>query len=210
MSRLHLSPHIYSGLQNFVHRGHRPTFDLLTRLLEISPGETVVEIGCGTGILAHHFVSHGYDYWGIDFDPERIDVARQQTPGAHFQTCDALAIEQAGLPNFKRAFIHGVLHHLNDAETQKIISHVLSLRRDMTLVIIEPFRRPRWWNNPFGALIARLDEGRYVRTLEEWRDLFEPKLELLTTRNLWPRWPQDFLDARLRASWETLALRNAV
>jgi SAM-dependent methyltransferase len=210
VSRLHLSPHIYSGLQNFVHRGHRGTFDLLARLLEINPGETVVEIGCGTGILAHHFVGRGYDYWGIDLDPGRIAIARQQTPEAHFLICDALAIEHAGLPHFQRAFIHGVLHHLNDSQTRKIIGHILSLGRDMTLVVIEPFRRPRWWNNPLGALIARLDEGRYVRTLEEWRDLFGPNIEVWATRNLWPRWPMDFLDVRLRASFETAAIRNAI
>jgi ubiquinone/menaquinone biosynthesis C-methylase UbiE len=202
MNRPHLSPFFYDALQDFVHRGHRPTFELLANLLQISPGETVVDIGCGTAILARHFVRHGYDYWGIDADPGRIDMARQRTPEAQFVTCDALSLEHANLPYFRRAFIHGVLHHLNDSQSRELIDHVLSLGGDMTLAVIEPFRPPRWWNNPFGYLIARLDEGQFVRTLQEWRVLFEPNLEVLTTRNLWPRWPMDFVDVRLRVTSE--------
>ncbi len=208
MNRVHLSPFLYSGLQNFVHRGHQPTFERLIKLLKISSGETVVDIGCGTGILAHHFVRHGYNYWGIDSDAERINVARQHTPEAHFVVSNALSLEHASLPNFRFAFIHGVLHHLNDSQTRDLIGHILSLGSDMTLAVIEPFRPSKWWRNPFGALIARLDEGRFVRSLQEWRDLFEPNLEVFTTRNLWPRWPMDFLDVRLKARMKSPAVRN--
>jgi SAM-dependent methyltransferase len=200
MSRIHLGPKIYETLQNYVHKGHRGTFEILLQLLQPNPEDTVVEIGCGTGIFAQYFVTHGYDYWGIDLDSERVELARRGTPGANFIVHDALELQRADLPSFQRAFIHGVLHHLGDAECRRLLDHLISLNSNMVLAVIEPTRPNRWWENPFGALISRMDEGRYVRSLDEWRIIYGPRVEEFRTRNLWPRWPQTFLDTRLSAN----------
>jgi SAM-dependent methyltransferase len=163
----------------------------------------VVEVGCGTGILAHHFVKHGYDYWGIDFDSERITAAQRLTPTAHFIVADARALERAGLPKFNRVFIHGVMHHLDDLECRHLLNNILSLGSDIILVVIEPSHPLNWWDNPLGALAANNDEGRFVRTIDRWRQLFSPYIELFGTRSLWPRWPVEFVVARLVPRIET-------
>ncbi len=197
--RIHLRPPLYTALQQFVHGGHQKTFRLIADLLEMGPGETVVEIGCGTGLLAPSFVAHGYDYWGIDRDPDRIAAAGRLTPGAHFLVCDALALDRAALPRFRRAFMHGVLHHLDDGQCRHLVEHILSVGPGIVLAVVEPFRERRWWASPLGALCSRMDEGQFIRTLEGWRDLFGANLDALSVRSLWPRWPLRFVDARLTA-----------
>src|SRR5436190_6646915 len=162
MSAIHLSPRLYTSLQEFVHQGHRGTFDLLKKLLGIRPGEAVVEVGCGTGILARHFVAQNYDYWGIDLDPERIATAQRETPKANFLVHDAVSIERAPLPPFRHVFIHGLLHHLDDSQCRKIINHLMSLEPRIVLAVIEPFSPKPWSSNPLGMLFARMDEGKYV------------------------------------------------
>lgn len=192
-----LTPGVYGLLQRIVHDDHWRSFGLFTRTLDLRPGETVVEIGCGIGSLARHFAEQGFDYWGIDRDADRIELARKRTPGGRYMAWNAMDLENAGLPPFRRAFIHGVLHHLNDAECRDLIHYILGMRPDMTLSIIEPFRPNPWWINPLGTLFARLDEGLYIRTLEEWRALFRPNAVVFEQISLWPRWPVGMLVARL-------------
>jgi 2-polyprenyl-3-methyl-5-hydroxy-6-metoxy-1,4-benzoquinol methylase len=196
--RVHLSPRIYSALQHFVHQGHTATFERIVDLLALQPGDSVLEIGCGTGILAHHFVRRGFDYRGVDFDAQRIAVAQRENPAAHFLVADALRLDQAPLPPFRHVFFHGVLHHIADADCSALLKHILSLRPDMMLAVSEPFMPSPWWTNPLGALGAQLDEGEYVRTLPAWHALFGNYLETGTTRSLMPRYPVGFIDALLR------------
>lgn len=194
---VHLPPLAYATLQRFVHGDHWRSFGLFTRTLDLSPGETVVEIGCGIGSLARHFIEQGFDYWGLDVDASRVEVAQRRNTGGTFLVCDALDLATAGLPPFRRVFIHGVLHHMADAECRQIFDRTLALQPDMVLSLIEPYRPDPWWSNPLGSAFSSFDEGIHVRTLEQWRALTRPNAVTFEQFTLWPRWPVGFLVARL-------------
>lgn len=57
-------------------------------VLEKHRSKDVVELGCGGGRLAQHFVSAGYAYRGLDVAREMIAIARRENPGAHFIQAD--------------------------------------------------------------------------------------------------------------------------
>ena len=48
------------------------------------PTGTVVDLGCGSGILAQVVADAGYDVVGVDISPDMVDLARQHAPGAEF------------------------------------------------------------------------------------------------------------------------------
>ena len=56
---------------------------------------TLVEVGCGSGVLAARLVGAGYDVVGIDQSPAMIRIARATAPGARFRVA---RLEQARLP----------------------------------------------------------------------------------------------------------------
>ena len=197
MTRFHLSPASYDRLQIFVHQRHRRTYQIIARMLQLKPGEVVVEAGCGTGLLAEHFVAGGYHYWGFDPDADRITYARRRIPQGNFLVGEAQAVKQLDLPPFRQLFIHGILHHLPEPACREIIGALLQYSPELRLVIIEPYRPCPWWTNPLGALFALLDEGQYMRTYAENLALFGRYIDLIEKRSLWPYWPVPFLDARL-------------
>ena len=55
----------------------------------------LVEVGCGSGVLAARLVAAGYDVVGIDRSPAMIRLARATAPGARFRVA---RLEQARLP----------------------------------------------------------------------------------------------------------------
>ena len=44
----------------------------------LSPGDSVMELGCGDGYLARLFVEHGLHYCGVDISPKMIAVAQRR------------------------------------------------------------------------------------------------------------------------------------
>ncbi len=128
---------------------------------------------------------------------ERIAIAHAGSPEGHFLAVDALALRSVDLPPFRHIFIHGLLHHLDDAQTHQVTFDVLSLAPNVILVVMEPFCPDRWFDNPRGFLLARDDEGSHVRTFQERQRIFGPMVNLLTTRRTWPRWPVGFVVARM-------------
>jgi SAM-dependent methyltransferase len=45
----------------------------------------VVDLGCGSGILAAAVFDRGYDAHGIDLSPDLLQIARERAPGASFE-----------------------------------------------------------------------------------------------------------------------------
>lgn len=43
---------------------------------------TVVDLGCGSGVLGRHLVDAGFDVWGTDSSPDMLAIARKLVPEA--------------------------------------------------------------------------------------------------------------------------------
>lgn len=79
-------------------------FDLLRTMLETRPGETLLDVGCGTGYFSRRFAREaGMKVTGIDIDPDMIAVARRQAPEIEFALGD-----MKRLPFADASFDHAV------------------------------------------------------------------------------------------------------
>lgn len=79
-------------------------FALLARLLDARPGETLLDVGCGTGWFSRRFAREaGLMVTGMDIARDMLDVARDKSPGVAFARADATR-----LPFADGAFDHVV------------------------------------------------------------------------------------------------------
>lgn len=68
-------------------------FRLLHRLLAPHPGETLLDVGCGTGWFTRRFAaSNGWNVTGLDIDAERLAYARSRGCNERYQEGDARAL----------------------------------------------------------------------------------------------------------------------
>ncbi len=95
---------LYSKLANLYHEMYEHVFDydqeyaFYDALLKKHKGRKILEVGCGSGMLARRFMTGGYDYLGLDLYHEMLDIARAETGSDRFVQCDMRKI------NFDRQF----------------------------------------------------------------------------------------------------------
>jgi SAM-dependent methyltransferase len=143
--------------------GRRRYRELLGR---ITPGRTVVEIGCGPGGAALRLAASGADVLGIDLSPVAIARAQQRAnnlpdgpDGGRVRFAEMNA-ESLDLPNASVDLVcgSGVLHHLDLARVYPEIARVL--RDDGRAIFLEPLAY-----NPLIAWYRRRTPG--ARTHDE-------------------------------------------
>jgi SAM-dependent methyltransferase len=78
----------------------------------------VVDLGCGTGLLARELIDAGYDVLGIDISGEMIELARSRTPEAEFRVG---SLFEAELPRCGAVTaVSEVLNYLFDTEHETL------------------------------------------------------------------------------------------
>jgi len=81
---------LYSDLATVYHEMYQHIFDydhefnFYDRILSENNCHDILEIGCGTGILARRFLTHGYEYLGLDLNNEMLNIARDEVPKGKF------------------------------------------------------------------------------------------------------------------------------
>ena len=104
--------------------------------LQIRPGNSVLELGCGSGALTEMLIRRGASVVGVDQSEVMLRRARRRAPQATFIHADILDFKCA--QKFDQVLIAFVLHHM-DAEA-----------RVYTLVLARAALKP-------GGLVAVLD-----------------------------------------------------
>ena len=102
------SPSDYAANAAFVPALGAPVLELL----DPHPGERILDLGCGDGVLTEKIVAAGADVVGVDASVDMIEAAKARGLDAHVMDGQALAFES----EFDAVFSNAALHWMLDPE----------------------------------------------------------------------------------------------
>ncbi len=76
--------------------------------LRARPGERILDLGCGTGVLAERILATGATVIGIDSDPAMVEAARRRLPQTEFRVADGhdFSVDEPVDAVFSNAALH--------------------------------------------------------------------------------------------------------
>jgi len=83
-------------------------------VLDVKPGEHILDIGCGTGYLTQQIQNAGGIVKGTDYSPEMITQAKESYPGVAFEVADAGNFNEAG--KYDAVFSNAALHWVKNQD----------------------------------------------------------------------------------------------
>lgn len=118
---------------------HIIDFGYILQLLELLPGMTLCELGCGPGWMTRLAARHGVSAVGYDLSPEMVAIAREVSANegsdASFEVGDMEALDLGR--RFDTCLIYDALHHSPRADLV-LQSAYLALRPGGQLLLAEP------------------------------------------------------------------------
>lgn len=130
-------------------------------------GLRVLDVGCGPGTNAHHFLEA--DYLGVDINASYIRNAERRY-GPRFRVADVTAMRVEREGGFDCILLNSLLHHLPDAAVELLLAHLATLLTDAGAVHILDLVLPE--RASVARLLARLDRGHFPRPLARWQEMF--------------------------------------
>jgi ubiquinone/menaquinone biosynthesis C-methylase UbiE len=146
---------------------------LLREVLDLQPGEWLLDVCCGTGDYAA--IAHS-QYVGLDLNSNFIAYARRRhagTNGKTFIVADA-TLDNFAPKSFDKALFINALHHFPDDLALRILRQVARLTKER-VVIVDLMPDPA---HPLRRILVPLDRGDYVRPLEEKTALISQVFEI--------------------------------
>jgi len=142
------------------------------RFLEPGLNERILDVGCGTGEFSKIIPGK---YIGVDTDKKHIKYAIKKYGDENrgFLVMDALKLKFKDGEFDKSMFIN-CLHHVDDKEFGRILKEMARVTKKRILIIDTiPLKY-----NLFGIMTQKLDQGRYIRRLEEQLKLVEKNFKI--------------------------------
>lgn len=101
-------------LKNKQFRSHHLRMSWIRKLVDPRPGERIIDLGCGPGVVAEFLASHGASVLGIDLHPKAIATARklnEGNPRCTFAVGDASDVHDLADGSFDKAVSCDVTEH---------------------------------------------------------------------------------------------------
>jgi SAM-dependent methyltransferase len=179
---------IYEKVQRVMGGRYSDTFAHFVATMQLSPGDTVIDIGCGPGRLVP-YIPASVRYTGFEPNSRYVDTARSQFKSrGEFRVGYFDAEAAAGLRNVDVAIVSAVLHHMSDAEAKTLYA---LLRQTLSpkgrVVSLDCVLHQG--QHPVSRLLAKLDRGKHVRSTNEYVALAESAFERVDGRLFLQRFP---------------------
>ncbi|MDD2807017.1 MAG: class I SAM-dependent methyltransferase [Patescibacteria group bacterium] len=139
--------------------------EIIKKYFLLDLDDKILDVGCGTGEFSIFFPAQNYT--GIDLDPQNIKFAK-----AHYQG-NFLVADATNLPfddhSFSKVLVVGVFHHLSNDAAERAIKEIKRvLKLDGKFLVMEDTAS----SNIFTKFLHRLDQGEFIRSGEQWFNLF--------------------------------------
>jgi SAM-dependent methyltransferase len=162
----------FSSTRRFVWRGLESLYYYAT------PGDKVLDLGCGNGRLLQIFKGININYTGVDNSEKLIESAKKIYPNTTFLVADALHLP---FPSdyFDKIYSIAVLHHIPSEELRlKFLEEAKRVLRPQGLLILTVWDlwRGRGWklNLKFGILkLLRMSKVDFGDVFVPWAQKYQ-------------------------------------
>ncbi len=157
------SPLYWSG--SVYHAGiwlmHGQSLDRRYRYIASHVGDSVVDVGCGTGVLAD-YIPGEKKYLGIDLNERFLKYAQKK--GRNVIRQDALTFDRYN--EYDACVIMDLLHHINPRHKEFLEKVMRDVRE--RVIICEPFEVPD--RNPITKSLINIIDSDGTNAPEQWMD----------------------------------------
>ena len=116
---------------------------------ELSPGATVLDLGCGAGVPATRRLAQRFAVTGVDLSTRQLELARQHVPAANFLKADMTDLSFAPEAFAAVVAFHSIIH-LPRAEHPALLGKI------------------RRWLKPGGVFLATWALGEWEGEENDW------------------------------------------
>ena len=118
-------------------------FSTLTRdmisLLQLSKTDTLLDLGCGNGVITAKLAEVCDQVWGVDFSSEMVRVAKlinnqENIAYVHADVFD-LTPKHVADGSFSKVLMYGALQHIKPVHFEKLVTHILTLCEDSATLV---------------------------------------------------------------------------
>jgi 2-polyprenyl-3-methyl-5-hydroxy-6-metoxy-1,4-benzoquinol methylase len=142
-------------------------FGHVLQILDLQPGMSLVELGCGSGWMTRFAARHGLEAHGYDIAPEMIAIARelaeQEGSTATFEIADMETLDLGH--RFDTALLYDALHHSRRADLV-VRTARRALRPGGRLLLVEPNWKHRFQGREASDEYGVTEMGYSPRTLK--------------------------------------------
>lgn len=125
--------------------------------LDLDPGDDVLELGCGTGLVTRHLGTAGAQVTAVDRAPHMLSTTRDRAPGATVVAADIGSVEIDGV--FDWIVLAFVLHELTPPRRTAVLRRCIDwLGSDGKIAVLDWARPSGIVHGPLWAATVRAIE----------------------------------------------------
>jgi len=118
----------------------------------LTPGQRILDIGCGFGRNLKTFLKYGLDVYGFDGSKELLKIAKIQAPNAKLKLLDLRDRLPYQANFFDAIWARNSLHHLEPKDLNQALAELKRILRPNGIIFIE-------WKEGKGATITKEEKA---------------------------------------------------